>query len=223
MNEERRRARIAEEVAEAEAVVDNGLGQFTPVELEAMNEQLNKLRNEATSLNMPTRRIEQLKLKVASAIGGGPKRGPGPLKGQRMRGKGKGNNPGPRGQEKVEPTGEPAPPPPEPEPEPEGEPLAMVMGACPHCQAKFCLPVNAIVNGEADRCPECEKEFLASESLSGEATSPQQPEPVVAPTVGHAKGAGRKSQARQESAKAKPKPRKPPNRKRAISELFGEG
>lgn len=92
MNEERRRARIAEEVAEAEHLAEQGLSSYTDVELEAMNQQLDKLRNEATSLKMPTRRIDQLKLQVSSSIGGAHKP-------QRTQQKG----PGPRGKEKVRP------------------------------------------------------------------------------------------------------------------------
>jgi hypothetical protein len=231
VNEERRRARIAEEVNDAESVANEGLGKYTDVELEAMNQQLDKLRNEATSLRMPTRRIDQLKLQVSSAIGGTQKP-------QRTQQKG----PGPRGKEKVRPVskksakkkGEQPPISPAPtaiDPNSQGGEMirrkaeeekanttVMTMGKCPTCSHEFALPIETIVNSEPDHCPNCQDEFLAHEFVNALVKGVVGPEGEPGePSKG---GPSRKGQG--QGVKARPKPPKPGETRRKMSELFGE-
>lgn len=90
MNDNRQRELIAEEVAEAEVTLID-TRKFSTDELAAINDRLGELRTQAASLGMPTTKIDQLKLRVASAMAPGP---------------------GPRGFEKIHMTNLPAPPPP---------------------------------------------------------------------------------------------------------------
>lgn len=91
----RQRELLVEEVAEAEVALAD-LSPYGSDELAAFNEQLRKLQNEATTLGLPTTKIDRLKLRVTSAIGSAPKR----------------PAPGMRPLPKIRKTNLPAPPPP---------------------------------------------------------------------------------------------------------------
>lgn len=263
MNEERRRARIAEEVNDAESVANEGLGKYTDVELEAMNQQLDKLRNEATSLRMPTRRIDQLKLQVSSAIGG-TRTGPGPRGKEKVRPlklNKKARETQKRANEALMKSPDPMvggePPTAIPQDSPAGEkirrkleeqgkqtlgdeiseqaakgeqPITQTMGQCPACQHEFAIPIEIIVNNATDRCPNCENEVQGRElvnALANDIAGPIGPEgepgyvggegPPSEPSKG---GPSRKGQG--QGVKARPKPPKPGETRRKMSELFGE-
>jgi hypothetical protein len=66
------REEVVEEVAEAEMALSEFFDSYTVGDFEEMNERLRVLHNEAVSLQMPTTKIEELKLRVASAIGKAP-------------------------------------------------------------------------------------------------------------------------------------------------------